>query len=111
MTISSHILDTTLGKPAAGVELQLFTAAGELLRTAITNADGRVTSADFDLTAEQFVAGDYYIEFAVKAYFEAQKTETFFPKCVIHFTVADAAAHYHVPLLISPYSFSTYRGS
>ena len=105
--ISSHILDTCLGKPAANVKIELFNADGQLLGAAFTNADGRVT--DFGLT--EFSAGAYSLEFSTAAYFKALGQETFFPKAVIHFYVQDASQHFHIPLLISPFAYSTYRGS
>ena len=107
--ISSHILDTTLGKPAANVELRLFNAENTLIATAFTNDDGRVLVPDFGLT--HIEVGDYSIEFGVKEYFSKLNTETFFPKVIIHFSISDSAQHYHIPLLISPFAYSTYRGS
>lgn len=107
--ISTHILDTHLGQPAANVEIKLFNAAGELLATALTNQDGRVLASDFGLS--HIEASDYSIEFATKAYFEQQHLATFFPKAVIHFSISNADQHYHIPLLISPFAYSTYRGS
>ena len=107
--ISTHILDTNLGRPAAQVEVRLLDAAGQVLATAHTNNDGRVMAADFGLT--EIHAGDYAIEFAIQPYFTQQKQQTFFPKAVIHFSVSDAAQHYHIPLLISPFAYSTDRGS
>jgi len=105
--ISTHILDTNLGQPAGNVLIKLFNAQGSLLGEASTNADGRVT--DFGLT--EFEAGEYSLEFATSAYFDVLGLETFFPKAVIHFQVKDASQHYHIPLLISPFAYSTYRGS
>lgn len=105
--ISSHILDTNIGKPAANVTIRLYAEDGLLLGEAKTNVDGRVT--DFGLT--QFEAGAYSLEFEISEYFKALNTATFFPKAVIHFYVNDASQHYHIPLLISPYAYSTYRGS
>ncbi|MCL6247978.1 hydroxyisourate hydrolase [Acinetobacter sp. ANC 4945] len=105
--ISSHILDTNLGKPAANVRIQLFNADGELLGSAQTNADGRVN----DFALKDFTAGAYSLEFATAEYFQTLNTETFFPKAVIHFYVKDASQHFHIPLLISPFAYSTYRGS
>ena len=107
--ISSHILDTHLGKPAADVEVKLFDAQGKLLATAYTNNDGRVLAADFGL--DHIEVADYSLEFATKSYFDKQQLATFFPKAVIHFSVIDAEQHYHIPLLISPFAYSTYRGS
>ena len=105
--ISTHILDTHLGKPAADVVIKLFTEDGRLVAGAKTNADGRVS--DFNMTG--FKAGAYSLEFLTSAYFERLGLETFFPKAVIHFYVKDASQHFHIPLLISPFAYSTYRGS
>jgi 5-hydroxyisourate hydrolase len=107
--ISTHILDTNLGKPAANVEIKLFSASGELLATAFTNQDGRVLAPDFAL--ESIEVADYSIEFSIKPYFDAQQVDTFFPKAVIHFSITNVDQHYHIPLLISPFAYSTYRGS
>ena len=107
--ISTHILDTNLGQPARQVEIKLLNANAELLATALTNQDGRVSAADFGLA--EITEGDYSIEFAIQAYFQQQNLATFFPKAVIHFSVTDANQHYHIPLLISPFAYSTYRGS
>lgn len=105
--ISTHILDTHLGKPAANVTIHLYDAQGQRLATSTTNNDGRVS--DFDLS--EFLVGDYSLEFEIAVYFSQLNTHTFFPKVVIHFSVTDAKQHYHIPLLISPYAYSTYRGS
>ncbi len=105
--ISTHILDTHLGKPAAYVTIKLFSEDSTLLGEALTNTDGRVT--DFGLT--EFKAGAYSLEFATASYFQALGLDTFFPKAVIHFYVKDASQHFHIPLLISPFAYSTYRGS
>lgn len=107
--ISSHILDTNLGQPAVDVEVRLFNGEGKQLAKARTNQDGRVLVNDFGLA--HIEAGDYSIEFATQDYFAAQHIATFFPKAVIHFSITDATQHYHIPLLISPYAYSTYRGS
>ncbi|CAM4111598.1 hydroxyisourate hydrolase [Acinetobacter pragensis] len=105
--ISTHILDTHLGKPAAQVAIKLFSENGTLVGEEFTDTDGRVT--DFGLT--EFKAGAYSLEFATASYFQTLGLETFFPKAVIHFYVKDAAQHFHIPLLISPFAYSTYRGS
>lgn len=107
--ISSHILDTSQGKPVPDVELKLFNAQDQCLATAYSNDDGRVLSTDFALS--HIESGDYRIEFATEAYFTAQGIPTFFPKVVIHFSVTHPEQHYHIPLLIGPYAYSTYRGS
>ena len=105
--ISSHILDTHLGQPAANVTIKLFAEDRHLLGEAKTNADGRVS--DFGLT--QLHIGMYSLEFSTADYFNTLNTETFFPKVVIHFYIHDALQHFHIPLLISPFAYSTYRGS
>ena len=105
--ISTHILDTHLGEPAANVTIRLYNAQGQCLATSQTNDDGRIS--DFGLS--EFVVGDYSLEFEIAEYFHRLNTQTFFPKAVIHFSVKDTQQHYHIPLLISPYAYSTYRGS
>lgn len=105
--ISTHILDTHLGKPAHDVVVQLFDANNQLLAESKTNADGRIS--DFHLNEYQM--GNYSLAFYTAAYFQGLGLATFFPKAVIHFSIADTAQHYHIPLLISPFAYSTYRGS
>lgn len=107
--ISTHILDTSLGQPAPNVMVKLFNDAGQLLAEASTNQDGRVTADAFGLN--EIIAGGYSLEFAIQPYFEQQQLATFFPKAVIHFSILEPAQHYHIPLLISPFAYSTYRGS
>lgn len=105
--ISTHILDTNLGKPAAQVEVKLFHAeTHELIATATTNPDGRV--GDFEIT--DFAAGAYQLEFEIAPYFSSQQIKTF-PTCLYSIFVEDINQHYHIPLLISPFAYSTYRGS
>lgn len=114
MTVSTHVLDTTAGRPAAGVSVALSyldpnggpdgewvaMGAGE------TDADGRHR---FEL--EPAGPGVYRLEFLTGRYFAGLRVETFYPQVTITFSVSDAAAHYHVPLLLSPFGYSTYRGS
>jgi 5-hydroxyisourate hydrolase len=106
MSISTHVLDATTGRPAAGLELALSRRDGsgwhELTRRA-TDIDGRVT----DL-AGHAEAGVYRIVFETGTYLTI---ETFYPEVVVVFRVTDPAAHHHVPLLLSPFAYSTYRGS
>ena len=110
--ITTHILDTSQGKPAANVKVRLeFLDHGEWKRVGggTTNEDGRVADLvndDFPLTA-----GHYRIEFVVPDYFKAQGTESFYPYVKIVFSVKDTDSHYHVPLLLNPFGYSTYRGS
>ena len=101
--LSTHILDTANGKPAAGVTVRLY-REGALLNTLITNIDGRIPAmlqGGIELTQ-----GTYRLVFEVASYF----SNSFFPEVIIVFAVSDAAAHYHVPLLLSPFGYSTYRG-
>jgi 5-hydroxyisourate hydrolase len=106
MSISTHVLDAVTGRPAAGLELVLGRRAGDAwheLSQRATDADGRVT----DL-AGHVEAGVYRIVFETEAYLAI---ETFYPQVVVVFRVTDPAAHHHVPLLLSPFAYSTYRGS
>jgi hydroxyisourate hydrolase len=105
--VTTHVLDNALGSPAAGVAVALSGPDGDIIATGETDADGRVAY----LGPEALPAGDYRIEFQTGAYFAASGRQTFFPRVTIEFILADAAAHYHVPLLISPFAYSTYRGS
>lgn len=116
MGLSTHVLDTAHGRPAAGIRYALYrlTGAGrELLTQGHTNADGR-TDAPL-LTHAELRAGGYELEFDTAAYFRAAGTALadppFLDRVTLRFAVADAARHYHVPLLVSPWSYSTYRGS
>lgn len=114
--LTTHVLDTALGKPAAGVKITLFrvTAAGhEHLAETVTNADGR-TDAPM-LLGDALTVGHYQLVFSAGAYLrasgQAQGDVLFLDEIPIRFGVPDAGAHYHVPLLISPFAYSTYRGS
>ncbi|MEK6374305.1 MAG: hydroxyisourate hydrolase [Acidobacteriota bacterium] len=98
--ITTHVLDTSRGRPGAGIEVQLW-RGDELCRETRTDADGRARLAD---TIE---AGTYRVVFKIGEYFE----DGFFPEVAITFEVRDASQHYHVPLLVSPFGYSTYRGS
>jgi 5-hydroxyisourate hydrolase len=112
--VTSHVLDTSLGRPAADVrvELQHFQDGGWVcVNTGATNSDGRVAS---HLVPESvsFQAGTYRMVFHTKDYFEATGvSEYFYPEVTIAFVVKDPTQHYHVPLLINPFGYSTYRGS
>lgn len=105
--VTTHVLDTTLGLPAEGIAVALGGPTGEIIATGVTDADGRVTELGPDLLP----AGDYQLEFATGAYFAAAGRDTFYPRITLSFVLADTTAHYHVPLLLSPFAFSTYRGS
>ncbi len=114
--LTTHVLDTAHGKPAAGITIALYRNVGEryvLVKDATTNADGRCDGPL--LQGEAFAVGRYRLVFAAGAYFAAQDKALPDPPFVdlvtIDFGVADGSAHYHVPLLVSPWSWSTYRGS
>ena len=107
--LTTHVLDTAQGRPGAGIAIELYRLDGEagtLVATTTTNRDGR-TDAPL-LEGAKFRAGTYQLVFHVGAYF---KSQGFLDAVPIRFTVADAGAHYHVPLLCSPWSYTTYRGS
>jgi 5-hydroxyisourate hydrolase len=111
--ISTHVLDTARGRPAAGVAvvLERLSAAGEpaTLARATTDADGRVAELLPPGTALE--AGLYRLTFDTGAYFDVSGVEAFYPRVAVLFVVRDAREHHHVPLLLSPYGYSTYRGS
>lgn len=114
--LSTHVLDTMHGKPAAGIEIALYAVEGEqrrLVKKTVTNTDGRT---DVPLLAgDEYRAGEYELVFQVGAYFRARGATlpqpAFLDSVPIRFAMADADGHYHVPLLVSPWSYSTYRGS
>ena len=115
--LTTHVLDTANGCPGEGIEITLYRLEGdgqqERLKTVVTNDDGRVDGSLLD--GADFKVGTYLLEFGAGDYFRARGTELAEPAFLgivpIRFSVADAGAHYHVPLLVSPYSYSTYRGS
>ena len=108
--LTTHVLDTAQGKPAANLEVRLFKFERDwvLLKSFRTNSDGRVDAPL--LEADAFVVGTYKLEFEVGAYFNLAAPR-FLEVVPVQFGILDAAAHYHVPLLVSPYGYSTYRGS
>ncbi|ADG79557.1 5-hydroxyisourate hydrolase OS=Tsukamurella paurometabola (strain ATCC 8368 / DSM / CCUG 35730/ CIP 100753 / JCM 10117 / KCTC 9821 / NBRC 16120 / NCIMB 702349 / NCTC 13040) OX=521096 GN=Tpau_2961 PE=3 SV=1 [Tsukamurella paurometabola] len=103
--ITTHILDAVQGSPAAGVETVLARPGGPEIARGRTDADGRLALGPDDLPD-----GDYQLRFDTGRYFAESGRASFHPSVTIAFTVADAP-HYHVPLLLSPYSYTTYRGS
>jgi 5-hydroxyisourate hydrolase len=115
--LTTHILDTSIGRPAAGVEIELHAVGANGARTLVararTNADGR-TEAPL-LSAAEARVGTYELSFHVGAYFRDRGAPTAEPPFLdvvpIRFAVADPGAHYHVPLAVTPWSYSTYRGS
>jgi 5-hydroxyisourate hydrolase len=106
MSLSTHVLDAMSGRPAAGVTVTLTDGAGATLTTAATDDDGRIATLGDDLTA-----GLYRLHFDTGAYFARLDVPTFYPEIVIAFEITDAAGKYHVPVLLSPHAYSTYRGS
>ena len=103
-SLSTHVLDTALGRPAQGVQVRLY-RGDVVLATGATNDDGRI--AELVPAVEP---GTYRLWFDIAAYAESTGQDIFFPEVSVTFTVADER-HYHVPLLLSPFAFSTYRGS
>ena len=105
-TLSTHVLDTALGKPAAGIRVALLRGE-QKLGEATTDADGRAR----DLVKSQLDAGEYRLRFETEEYFRKSGRESFYRSITIDFVVRAAGEHYHVPLLLSPFGYSTYRGS
>lgn len=103
-TCSTHVLDAALGRPASGVPVELRGPDGPL-ETAATDADGRVRFAG------ELGAGDHTLIFATGAWFAGQDRATLYPEVALGFTVDADESHYHLALLLSPFSYTTYRGS
>lgn len=102
--LTTHVLDTASGLPAEGLAVTLRDPLGEIIATGQTDADGRIR----ELGPDRLAPGHYWIEFDTGDYYGNQPH--FFPRVTIEFTVDDAP-HFHVPLLLSPFGYSTYRGS
>ena len=116
--LSTHVLDTAGGKPAQGMRLTLYRVASggklEVVRQAVTNADGR--TGELLLGPDEMAEGTYELHFEVAAYFAGQPGAAgdglpFLDVVPVRFSIADRNAGYHVPLLVTPWSYSTYRGS
>ena len=110
--ITTHILDTGHGCPAVGVPISLYRQQGEgwaLVGSGITNDDGRV--ADLCPAVEALTAGTYRMHFETAAYFENLGAEVFYPWADVVFNIGADGQHYHIPLLLAAYGYSTYRGS
>ncbi|MEM6888594.1 MAG: hydroxyisourate hydrolase [Pseudomonadota bacterium] len=114
--LTTHVLDTALGQPAAGIKIRLFSISGDShqqIAEAVTNADGR-TDAPI-LETKSFKTGTYELIFEAGAYLDDHKaspeTPRFLETIPIRFGISDADSHYHVPLLLSPFGYTTYRGS
>jgi len=115
VTLSTHVLDATTGRPAAGVQVRLERGASgdggwALAAQGQTDGDGRLRLAGHGGSAE-FEPGVYRITFATGPYFAARGAASFYPEVTITFEITARDEHYHVPLLLSPYAYSTYRGS
>jgi 5-hydroxyisourate hydrolase len=111
-TISTHVLDTALGRPAAGIHVTLERVASghsTLLGSDTTNVDGRVSVFTDDGVSIE--PGNYRLTFDVASYFSVSERASFYRVIHIDFEVAAEPQHYHVPLLLSPFGYSTYRGS
>ncbi|XP_070553947.1 5-hydroxyisourate hydrolase-like [Ptychodera flava] len=110
--LTTHVLDTATGKPAANLAIRLLYRRNEnewdLITNGKTNSDGRCPGL---LTKEQFPVGVYKMHFDTGAYHQSQNVQGFYPYVEIVFEIRDPSQHYHVPLLLSPFGYSTYRGS
>ena len=104
-SLSTHVLDTSTGRPAVGLQVTLSTADGSVLAEGVTDDDGRIAPLAGDLAPE-----DHVLRFDTGAWFAARGTTAFYPEVVVTFTVDDDR-HHHVPLLLNPFGYSTYRGS
>ena len=112
-SITTHVLDTASGRPAAGIAVSLERFSDENgwqnVASARTDREGRVR--DGLAPAGGLAAADYRLRFDTAAYFRAQELEGFYPEVIVTFSVRNASEHHHVPLLLSPFGYSTYRGS
>jgi 5-hydroxyisourate hydrolase len=108
VSCSTHVLDAANGAPAVGLDVRLERLDGTVLTRATTDDDGRcpALTRGIDLTA-----GTYRLRFETGGWFAQSATPTFYPRVELVFEVTDPDAHYHVPLLLSPFAYSTYRGS
>ncbi len=104
-SLSTHVLDTSTGRPAVGVRVTLSTADGSVLAEGVTDGDGRIAPMAADLAP-----GDHVLRFDTGAWFASHGVAAFYPQVVITFSVGEDE-HYHVPLLLNPFGYSTYRGS
>jgi 5-hydroxyisourate hydrolase len=105
VSISTHVLDAAAGRPAGGIAVRLF-AGDDLLAEGVTDRDGRC-----GLTEDATGVGTHRLVFATGVWFAQQARDAFYPEVVLTFTVQEPAEHHHVPLLLSPFAYSTYRGS
>ena len=107
--ITTHILNLEMGKPASNVAVNLYSEhASDPIAKGVTDSDGRILQWDNEF---EIAAGHYRLQFAVGAWYAQQKLTSFYPEISIQFTVASVQEHYHVPLLLNAFGYSTYRGS
>jgi 5-hydroxyisourate hydrolase len=105
VSVSTHVLDSVAGRPAAGISVRLL-AGGDLLAEGVTDRDGRCRLIE-DATG----VGTHRLVFATGPWFAEQGMDAFYPEVVLTFVVQEPAEHHHVPLLLAPFAYSTYRGS
>ncbi len=105
MSVSTHVLDSVLGRPAEGIAVRLL-AGDRMVAEGVTDADGRCR-----LTEESTDEGTHRLVFDTGTWFATQQRESFYPEVVLTFAVREPAEHHHVPLLLAPFAYSTYRGS
>mmetsp|Transcript_10200 Transcript_10200/g.15368 ORF Transcript_10200/g.15368 Transcript_10200/m.15368 type:complete len:133 (+) Transcript_10200:56-454(+) len=120
--LTTHVLDTSIGRPAANLKIELFVLTStdaqtkepcwELLGAGSTNKDGRLVNSIYPLEKNEFEAATYRLRFHTSSYFSSQQVKGFYPWADVVFEIdSDTTEHYHVPLLLNPFGYSTYRGS
>lgn len=105
--ITVHALDAATGQPASGLDVSLASESGDQIVAAATGSDGRIT----EFGPAELSPGSYVVTFDTGSYFAARSVPTFYPRVQVWFTVVADEPHYHIPLLLSPFAYSTYRGS
>lgn len=105
--LSTHVLDAVTGLPAPGLSVTLFAGDGAELASEKTDSDGRIAS----VTGGELPEGTYRLVFDTGSWFSSRQIENFYPEVAITFAITDTSRHHHVPLLLSPFAYSTYRGS
>lgn len=109
--VTTHVLDTATGLPAKGIHIELSQLGEDgfrLMDKGVTNEDGRIATL---LSGQKLAVATYRMHFSLSDYFKQQQVKGFYPYADIVFEVTDSDSHYHIPLLLSPYGYSTYRGS
>lgn len=107
-TLSTHVLDIALGRPAVGIRVELE-REGKVIESGVTDADGRVR--DLYGKSVPLTEGNYLLRFLVDEYFTKDGLQHFYPEVIVSFRISALGEHYHVPLLLSPFGYSTYRGT